>query len=286
MSAPCAIVTGASSGIGRACAERLAGRGMRVFGFSRSSPGTDAAIEHVATDVTDDVAVRAGVDRVLRETARIDLLLNCAGYGLAGAVADTSIAEAQCQFDVNFFGALRLCRAVVPVMQRQRTGLIVNMSSLGGLFGLPFQGIYSATKFALEGLTDALRHEMRPFGVDVVSIEPGDVRTEITRRRVRAQASAAPSAHGEQFRAAMAVIERDESRGVEPAAVADVVERVWLSGSRRPRYACGHPSQKIAARGKSWLPASVFEALIGDHYEGERVVEDASSDPHRGTGAK
>jgi NAD(P)-dependent dehydrogenase (short-subunit alcohol dehydrogenase family) len=267
MTARFAIVTGASSGIGRACATRLAAHGFRVFGLSRTAGDVGSCAEHISTDVTDELAVRESVAHVLRRAARVDLLVNCAGYGLAGAVADTTIGEAQRQFDVNFFGSLRMCRAVIPTMLEQKAGLIVVMSSLGGLFGLPFQGLYSASKFALEGLTDAMRHELGPFGVEVVAVEPGDVRTDITRNRVRA-AAAANSPHSERFSAALEVIERDEGNGVPPEDVAKLVERIWHSAKRRPRYVCGHASQTISARARRWLPDTIFEQLIAGHYAG------------------
>jgi short-subunit dehydrogenase len=260
------IVSGASSGIGQACAARMVLRGCRVFGFSRTPPPVGAAFEHLPVDVTNDNDVEAGVQEVFAREQRIDALINSAGYGLAGAIADTSLDEAHRQFEVNFFGCLRLCRAVLPTMQNQGSGLIVNVSSLGGLFGLPFQGLYSASKFALEGLTESLRHEVRRFGIDVVAVEPGDVRTAFTRYRVRAAASGQGSAYREQFNAALAIMERDEGQGVSAERVAALVESIWRQRHRRPRYICGHASQTVAAPVKRLLPARLFERLIADHY--------------------
>jgi NAD(P)-dependent dehydrogenase (short-subunit alcohol dehydrogenase family) len=275
---PVAIVTGASSGIGQACARQLAAAGLQVFGMSRTVSPDLPAVASLAVDVTDDQAVRAGVASVVTATGRIDLLVNSAGFGLAGAVADTTLDEAKRQFDVNFFGALRLCQAVLPAMQRQKSGLIVNVTSLGGLFGLPFQGLYSASKFALEGLTEALRHEARPFGVDVVAVEPGDVRTAITRNRVRAAASAGgASAYRERFEATMAIIERDEDKGVAAEAIAERIVAIWRSPKRRPRYVCGHSSQTISAWAKRALPDGLFEGLIADHYAAPPSAKPAKS---------
>ncbi len=263
---PVAIVTGASSGIGQACARQLAAAGLQVFGMSRTTPADLPGVASLAVDVTNDQTVRAGVASVLAATGRIDLLVNSAGFGLAGAIADTTLDEARRQFEVNFFGALRLCQTVLPGMQRQKSGLIVNVTSLGGLFGLPFQGLYSASKFALEGLTEALRHEAKPFGVDVVAVEPGDVRTAITRNRVRAAASGGASAYRERFEAAIAIIERDEGQGVAAEAIAERIVAIWRSPKRRPRYVCGHSSQTISAWAKRALPDGLFEGLIANHY--------------------
>jgi NAD(P)-dependent dehydrogenase (short-subunit alcohol dehydrogenase family) len=273
-----AIVTGASSGIGQACARQLSATGVQVFGMSRTlSSETPSAVRHLSVDVTDDDAVRAGVASVLTATGRIDLLINSAGFGLAGAVADTSPDEARRQFEVNVFGALRLCQATLPAMQRQRSGLILNVTSLGGLFGLPFQGLYSASKFALEGLSEALRHEAKPFGIDVVTLAPGDVRTAITRNRVRAAASDGASAYRDRFEAAMAIIEQDEGQGVAPETVAEKVVAIWRAPKRRARYVCGHASQTLSAWAKRALPGALFESLIADHYAGRPAASETQA---------
>src|SRR5580700_9890414 len=144
------LVTGASSGIGRACAELLAARGYRVDGASRR-PVSRALVEPVSMDVRDDASVRDAVEGVMAREGRIDIVVNNAGIAIAGAVEDTSIEEAIEQFDVNFFGVLRVCRAVLPHMRERRSGYIVNIGSIGGLVAIPFQGLYSASKFALKG---------------------------------------------------------------------------------------------------------------------------------------
>ncbi len=178
------LVTGASSGIGRACAEFLAGRGYRVYGGSRRLVA-GSVVESISMDVGDDASVHAAVSTILAREGRIDILVNNAGIAIAGAVEDTSVEEARDQFDVNFFGVLRVCRAVLPAMREQGAGYIVNIGSIGGLIAIPFQGFYSASKFALEGLSESLRLEVRQFGVHVVLIEPGDHRTGLTDNRRR-----------------------------------------------------------------------------------------------------
>ncbi|MGC8873617.1 MAG: SDR family NAD(P)-dependent oxidoreductase, partial [Chloroflexia bacterium] len=155
---PVVLITGASSGIGLACARYLADRGYRVFGTSRHPEACPPEpFPMIQMDVCDDASVLRGVEAVRERAGRIDVLVNNAGIGYGGAIEDTSLEEAHRQFETNFFGALRLCRAVLPIMRAQGSGLIVNMSSIGGLIGLPFQGLYSATKFALEGMSEALR---------------------------------------------------------------------------------------------------------------------------------
>jgi NADP-dependent 3-hydroxy acid dehydrogenase YdfG len=162
------LITGASSGIGQACARHLARQGYQVFGTSRRPQGgADEPFEMIPMDVTDEDSVRQGVATVLARAGRLDVVVNNAGFGFGGAVEDTSIDEARELFETNLFGMLRVCRAVLPHLRERRAGTIVNVSSLAGLIGQPFVGMYCATKFATEGLTEALRMEVRPFGIHV-----------------------------------------------------------------------------------------------------------------------
>ena len=178
------LVTGASSGIGLACATHLAGRGYRVYGTSRRpGAGQAGSLAMLAADVTDDGSVEQAVATVLDREGRLDIVVNNAGMGIAGPVENTSIEQAKWQLEVNFFGAFRVCRAALPAMRKQGSGYIVNIGSIGGLIAIPYQAMYSASKFALEGMSEALRMEVRPFGVRVVIIEPGDHKTGITQNR-------------------------------------------------------------------------------------------------------
>jgi NAD(P)-dependent dehydrogenase (short-subunit alcohol dehydrogenase family) len=170
-----ALVTGASSGIGEAIAGRLADAGFRVFGACRRQPAGD--IEHVAIDVNDDESVRSGVASVLATAGRIDVLVNNAGYLCAGAVEEIPVAEAKAQFETNYFGVVRATLAVLPTMRERGNGHIITVSSLAGLVPVPFWGHYNASKFAVEGLMETLRHEVRPFGIQVALVEPGSIKT-------------------------------------------------------------------------------------------------------------
>jgi len=182
------LITGASSGIGKTCATRLHERGYQVYGTSRSAPAPGAGKQSsfqmppfpykmLRMDVNDDKSVQDGVGAVLADAGRIDAAVNCAGFGIAGAVEDTSTEEAKAQLETNFFGTLRVCRAVLPIMREQGSGAIVNISSIAGLIGIPYQAMYSASKFAIEGMTEALRLEVKPFGIRVCLIEPGDLKS-------------------------------------------------------------------------------------------------------------
>ena len=185
------LITGASSGIGRACALHFARLGATVYGTTRRSPDDVAGglrqelddsvrLEMLEMNVDDDESVRRGIGQVLERAGRIDALVNCAGFGIGGAIEETSDADAMAILETNLLGTLRVCRAVLPSMRQQRGGTIVNISSIGGRIALPFQGLYSASKYGVEGMTEALRMEVRPFGIRVVLVEPGQ---SIRRRR-------------------------------------------------------------------------------------------------------
>ncbi len=186
---PVALVTGASSGIGRATALLLARSGYRVFATVRSeakeaSLRADAAglpIEIVQLDLADDAGATRTVQEVLRRAGRIDVLVNNAGYAMLGAIEDLPREDLRHQFEVNVFGAMQLCREVIPTMRAQRSGRIVNVSSLAGKVSVPLMGAYCASKFALEGFSDALRAELKPAGIRVALVEPGPVATNFNR---------------------------------------------------------------------------------------------------------
>ncbi|MFV8749440.1 SDR family oxidoreductase [Nannocystaceae bacterium ST9] len=261
------LITGASSGIGLACAQRLAARGLRVFASSRrASLAEPAPFEFVTMDVTSDESVGDAIERVLAASGRIDVLINNAGHVLAGPLELTDLREARAQFETNFFGVLRVCQAVLPSMRARQQGLIVNVGSLGGLIGMPYQGLYSASKFALEGLTETLRHELRPFGVRATIIEPGDIQTPITDNRIFARAARASSDYSPGFERTLVIIEREERAGPPPERVAALIDRIVHGGDPAPRYTVGAWSQTSAALAKRLLPARVFEWAIARFY--------------------
>src|SRR5262245_46422358 len=179
------LITGASSGVGQSAARLLSQRGYTVFGTSRHPTTADPtpAVEMLPLDVRADDSVRACVEAVVNRSGRLDVLINNAGYELAGALEELSSEEARAQFDTNFFGVVRMVDAVLPLMRRQKSGHIINVSSLSGLSAIPFLGIYSASKFAVEGFTEALRHEVKPFNIHVSLAEPAFLKTPMTNHR-------------------------------------------------------------------------------------------------------
>ena len=257
------LITGTSSGIGQACARRLAARGWRVFGTQRAEPsGTPVdGIETISMDVDDDASVAAGVARVVERTGRLDAVVNNAGYAAAGAVEDTSIAEAKAQFETNFFGVLRVCRAVLPIFRSQRGGYLVNISSLAGTFGMPYAGMYSASKHAIEGLSESLRFEVKRFGIKVVMIEPGDFNTGMTQRRRVAAESAINPAYREAFARALDKQNRDETTAPTPESIAILLERILNDPHPKLRYPIGMASQTMVGPLRRFLPQRAFEWL-------------------------
>ena len=258
------LITGATSGIGHACAQHLALAGWRVFGTGRSVPKastTDLRVEMIEMDVDDEASVREGVSAVLAKAGRLDALVNNAGFSMRGAVEDTAIVEAKALFETNFFGVLRVCRAVMPALRASGGGYIVNISSLAGVVGLPFSGLYSASKFALEGVSESLRLETRPFGIHVVLVEPGDFRTQIMANR-RLAAPSRDSVYRTAFYKFMNKRDQDEATAPTPEPVARLVERILSHRSPKMRYSVGMLGQRIVAPLKRFLPQRIFEWLF------------------------
>jgi NAD(P)-dependent dehydrogenase (short-subunit alcohol dehydrogenase family) len=252
-----ALVTGVSSGIGWATAELLAEHGFHVFGTMRR-PGENApsGVEILPLDVRDDASVRSCVDRVLGTAGRIDLLVNNAGVALYGALEEVSIEQARALFETNFFGVLRMTQAALPTMREQGRGRIVNIGSVAGFLPIPFEGIYSASKQALEGYSDTLRLEVRPFRIHVSLIEPSFIRTDIDRRSVLADRLLA--AYEEQRRRSIEVLRRSVETGNPPSMVAHAVLRAATSRNPRRRYLIGRDAQVLRGL-RTLLPAGWFE---------------------------
>jgi NAD(P)-dependent dehydrogenase (short-subunit alcohol dehydrogenase family) len=259
------LITGASSGFGCAIAKALAAKGHRVFGTARS-PGAAAGFATLTLDVTQDESVHACIAEVIRAAGRIDAVINNAGFGIAGAIEDTTAAEAQAQFDTNFFGLHRVCRAVLPHLRAQRAGTIINMSSLAGRIPLPFQGFYSATKFAIEAYTEALRMEVRAFGISVSMIEPGDFATSFTANRRMTNETIPASPYYEPAMRAIATMAHDEQANQDLSPVIAAV--VTILQSRRPalRYPRANALQRTFNALRPFLPQVLAEYLIRDAY--------------------
>lgn len=268
MSTPTALVTGASSGIGEATALELAEAGYTVYAAARRVERmahlTGSGIRPIAMDVTDGASMQAGVEKILAETGRLDVLVNNAGYGSYGAVEDVPLDEARYQFEVNVFGAARLVQLVLPQMRAQRSGKIVNITSMGGKIHTPLGAWYHATKFALEAISDCLRLELKPFGIDVVVIEPGGIKTEwagIAAGKLRAVSSTGPYAPQGNAVADSLSSESNQRRASAPELIARTISKAVQARRPKTRYAVGFGAKPLIFL-REVLPDRTFDAVV------------------------
>jgi NAD(P)-dependent dehydrogenase (short-subunit alcohol dehydrogenase family) len=259
------LITGVSSGIGRETALLLAERGARAFGTVRDfrRNGDLPGVELVPMDVTDDASVREGVELVLNKAGKIDVLINSAGYALAGALEETSVEEARQQFDTNFFGVLRVTQAVLPTMRRYRSGRIVNISSALGFLPAPFNGIYGASKYALEGYTETLDHEVRTFGIRAVLVEPVFTKTDIGKKKKIAQNVL--DAYAEQKERTETAIQQTANRHDEPRRVAEIIYRAVTDDPPRLHYPVGEGV--MLSRLRRFVPARMFDRQFRKRFQ-------------------
>jgi NAD(P)-dependent dehydrogenase (short-subunit alcohol dehydrogenase family) len=251
------LITGVSSGIGRVTAQMLAERGARVFGTVRDVDHTQsiAGVELICMDVTDPESVNAGVEATLQKTGKIDILINNAGYSIAGALEETSVEEAHLLFETNFFGVLRVTQAALPSMRRHGYGRIVNISSMLGVLPGPYRGMYVASKHALEGYTKTLDHEVRMFGIRAVLVEPVYTRTKIAKNEKSVQA--AIPAYADQRQRVTEIIEKEIANGDDPNTVAEVVYAAVTAKSPRLHYPVGEGV--MLSRLHRFVPERMFD---------------------------
>ena len=229
-----AVITGGSSGIGLNAARALRDRGLNVYELSRRAENAEPGVTHLQADVTDEAQVNAAVAEILRREGRIDILINNAGFGISGAIEFTPPQEARRQFDVNFFGMVNMNHAVLPVMRQQGGGRIVNMSSVAAPIAIPFQAYYSASKAAVRTYTLALASEVRPFGIEVCVIMPGDIATGFTAARHKS-CDGDDVYHGRIARS-VAVMEHDEQTGMSAQFAGQFVAR--RATQKHPKLIC------------------------------------------------
>jgi NAD(P)-dependent dehydrogenase (short-subunit alcohol dehydrogenase family) len=252
------LITGASSGVGQSTARLLSQRNYKVFGTSRNpaSAETIPAVEMLVLDVRADDSVRACVEAVSGRAGHIDVLINNAGYELAGALEELTAEETRAQFETNFFGVVRMVNAVLPAMRRRKHGHIINVSSLVGMSSIPFLGIYSASKFALEGYTEALRYELKPFNIQVSMTEAGFLKTPMMNHR---QIAANRITEYDPWRQrALDAIRADEEKAPGSEVVAETLLEIISSKTPRLRYPIGQQAKSVT-RLRRFLPAGLFE---------------------------
>jgi len=261
---PVALVTGASSGIGHDIARRLIEEGYAVYAgarrLDRMAGLADAGATILALDVTDDASMRGAVERIHGAGGRIDLLVNAAGYGQYGALEEVAMADGRRQIETNLIGPARLIQLCLPTMRAQRSGKIVNISSIGGKFATPLGGWYHASKFALEGYSDALRNEVRQFGIDVMIIEPGGIASEWG--DIAGAGAARASGHG-PYADMVAKFARMQqgTKAPPPSVVSDMVMRALKAKRPAPRYSGGLGARPLLLL-RNILTDRMFDRMI------------------------
>ena len=261
-----ALITGASAGIGKATAKLLLQYGYTVYGGARRMDKMEdiklLGVKLLKMDVADDASMVSGVNAIIKAEGRIDVLVNNAGFGSYGAVEDVTMDDARYQIEVNLFGLARLTQLVLPHMRGQKFGKIVNVTSIGGKMATPLGGWYHASKFAVEGLSDSLRLEVKQFGVDVILIEPGGVKTEwggIAGESM--QKVSGNTAYKKIVQSAMKMFTRAKKNAAEPSLIAELIKKTITVKKPKARYSAGYLSGVILFM-KKWLSDSMFDKII------------------------
>lgn len=231
-----AVVTGGSSGIGRYTAIALQSAGCKVYECSRRDHPIEGVF-HLGVDVTDEASIQSAMEKILASDGGIDILVNCAGNGISGAVEFTELKDAKAQFEVNFFGMVNMNKAVLPVMRRQGCGRIVNISSVAAVAHIPFQTYYSASKAAIESYTCALANEVKPFGITVTCVQPGDIATGFT--EARRKSAVGDDVYNGRISRSVAGMEKDEQNGMSPEGAGKYIAKTALRKSVKPIYTLG-----------------------------------------------
>ncbi len=261
------LVTGASSGIGREIANTLHRHDFKVYGTSRKPERySDLPFTMLALDLHKAQSLSAAVDEIIKREGRLDVLVNNAGAGITGPLEETPIAESKKAFETNFFGPMALINVVLPVMRQQNSGCIINISSIAGYMGLPFRGIYSATKSALEIITEAYRIELAPFNVRICSVAPGDFATNIAAGRYHAPVIS-DSPYARTYGQTLELIDSHVDHAPSPEPMALKVLEIIRDSSPRPHYAVGTWLQKFSLVLKRLLPQKMYERMLRNHYK-------------------
>ena len=260
------FITGISSGFGRAMATELAKNGHKIYGSIRSEVDHIPKVSYVRMDVTDISSIEHAVKEICDKEGRIDVLINNAGIGIGGPIELTNIRDAQYLMDVNFFGVFRVTQAVLPIMRKQKDGVIICVSSIGGLMGIPFQGLYSASKFAIEGYCQSLSLELKPQNIRVVLVNPGDFSSNFTSNRKIVDNPDIKLTYP-QFYNTLSIITSDESNGLKPDILAKKIEKIV--DKKRPafRYVIASPLQRFSVSLKRLLPETWFAAILKKYYD-------------------
>ena len=260
------FITGISSGFGLETARLLSQEGHTVYGTVRREVEPLPDVNYLKLDVRDKQAVSEAVRQIVEKEGRIDILVNNAGMGIGGPLEFATEEEVRLQMDTNFMGLVNCVDAVLPYMRKQGEGKIIALSSIGGLMGLPFQGFYSASKFAIEGYCEALRLEVKAMGIKVVVLRPGDFSTGFTGSRKKVSDEAALQAYP-LYCDAINKVEHDETGGLKPAVLAQKINEIIRKKNPRNGYVVASFEQRLSVLLKQILPAKWFDRILGSYYK-------------------
>ncbi|MCK0131064.1 SDR family oxidoreductase [Flavobacteriaceae bacterium F08102] len=261
------LITGASSGIGRAIAQQLLAEGMVVYGTSRQPKNKlDNGIKMLALDVTKPHSIANVVTTILEEQQRLDVLVNNAGMGITGPIEETPMDEMRRVFETNFFGAIDVMKAVLPTMRAQRSGLVINITSIAGYMGLPFRGVYAATKGALALITEATKMEVKGMGIEVCSIAPGDFATNIAAGRYHSPVING-SDYEQNYRRNLTLMDQHVDKGLSPEIMGKVVRKIIQKGKPKTHYKVADAMQKFSIVLKRMLPDLWYQKLLMKHFD-------------------
>ena len=261
------LITGASSGIGKSIATFLSEKSYKVYGTSRNPKNIENfSFELIALDVLKIDTINSAIDFIIQKEGRLDVLVNNAGMGITGPIEDTPTDEMRAVFNTNLFGAIDVMKAVLPQMRKQKSGTIINVTSIAGYMGLPFRGLYSATKGALEIITEATSMEVKPFGIKVVNVAPGDFATNIAAGRYHTPVFE-KSAYKENYQMNLDLMDAHVSGGMDPLEMAKAVHKIINSKNPKIHYKVGGFMEKFSIVLKRILPDRTYEKILMNHYK-------------------
>ncbi|HUH29174.1 SDR family oxidoreductase [Gelidibacter sp.] len=260
------LITGGSSGIGKSIGEFLTQKGFTIYGTSRNPKRyTDSKFHLVRLDVSDVDSIEEAIKTVISQHGRIDVLINNAGAGITGPIEEIPDAEIQRNFETNFFGPIRVIKAVLPQMRAQKSGLIINITSIAGYMGLPYRGVYSASKGALELLTEAFRMEIKDFNIQMTNVAPGDFATNIAAGRYHAPVLDV-SPYKKTYGDTLDLMNAHVSEGKDPQIMASAIYKIINTQNPKVHYKVGEFMQKFSILLKRILPDKVYEKMLMKHY--------------------
>ncbi|MDR2037502.1 MAG: SDR family oxidoreductase [Bacteroidales bacterium] len=260
------LITGASSGFGKVTASYLAGKGHIVFGTSRKKK-ENPDFQMLEMDVTRKDTIRSCIRTIIEQYGKIDVLINNAGVGVGGVLEYATEEEIDIQIRTNLIGVMNVCSEILPYFREQKGGVIINVSSLAGLMGIPYQGLYSVSKFGIEGYSEALSLEVNQFNIKVVIVEPGDFRTNFTSNRIISDSLLHDEAYRLSFENVLKVIEKEESNGLDPILFAKKINAIIHKKNPKFRYSIAKAGQKVSIYAKKILPARLFQKFLSIYYK-------------------